>query len=109
MESNAEVQQPLITWQVAARAWPRSTVCGDLHLVKRMDRGVLLAVIDGLGHGPEAFAAAQVARALLEEYSEEPLGALVNRCHAGLRKTRWVVMTVATIGAVERDVTWLGV
>jgi len=47
--------------------------------------------------------------AVLEGHAEEPLAALVNRCHEALTKTRGTVMTVATLRWFEDELTWLGV
>jgi serine/threonine protein phosphatase PrpC len=109
MQNESVISKPLIDWGVASRALPGEVVCGDRHLIKPIPDGVLLAVVDGLGHGDEATAAAQTALALLEEHREEPLEALVTRCHDALTKTRGAVMTVATLNSFEDKLTWLGV
>ena len=116
MQTNTVSSEPLapsgsglIAWGVAGRALPGETVSGDLHLVKPIANGVLLAVADGLGHGDEATVAAKTAIAVLENHAEEPLPALVKRCHEALTKTRGVVMTVATLRPFDGQLTWLGV
>jgi phosphoserine phosphatase RsbX len=70
---------------------------GDLHLVAPFPGGVLLALIDGLGHGREAGDAARCAADILAAHAEEPVIALVQRCHEALRKTRGAVMSVAAL------------
>ena len=111
MQNESVISKPLIDWAVASRALSGEAVCGDLHLIKPIPDGVLLAVADGLGHGDEATVAARTALAILEEHSEEPLEALVTRCHDALRKTRGAVMTVATLNSFsfEGRLAWLGV
>src|SRR6266487_3011449 len=109
MKNESASSRPLIDWGVASRALPGEVVCGDLHLIKPIPDGVLLAVVDGLGHGDEASFAAKTALALLEEHSEEPPEALVTRCHGALTRTRGAVMTVATLNSFEGRLTWLGV
>src|SRR6266404_4238309 len=99
----------LIDQGAASRALPGQDVCGDLHLVKPVRDSVLLAVVDGLGHGNEAIAAARAARAALENHADEPLGELVRHCHEELVRTRGVVMTVATLSPSPGHLTWLGV
>ena len=94
---------------VAARPIAGEAVPGDLHLVQPFERGVLLAAIDGVGHGAEATTAAQMAAAILERHAQETVISLVNRCHQALRQTRGVVMTVASLDAVDNTITWLGV
>lgn len=97
-----------LDWAVAGEPLAGEDRSGDQHLVVPLPAGALLAVIDGLGHGPEAFEAASVAVAALAEHPQAPLRSLVERCHQALRRTRGVVMTVASIGRDGR-MEWLGV
>jgi negative regulator of sigma-B (phosphoserine phosphatase) len=96
-------------WSIASRPIAGEVVSGDLHLVKPFDHGVLVAVVDGVGHGDEATAAAQSAVAILESHSNESVISLVRRCHEALTESRGVVMTVASLNALENTITWLGV
>src|SRR6266704_3658201 len=43
---------------------------GDLHVVKAVNSGALVAVVDGLGHGAEAAVAARAAVKVLEQYAD---------------------------------------
>jgi negative regulator of sigma-B (phosphoserine phosphatase) len=99
----------LVEWAVGARALRGEIVSGDLHLVAPFPGGVLIAVADGLGHGPEAAAAAEVAVAVLQNSPSEPLIDLTRRCHAALQKTRGVVLGLASIDAAANQMSWLGV
>src|SRR2546422_9685878 len=99
----------LMEWGGAPRAPPGQAESGDLHLVKPVGSGVLVAVVDGLGHGAEAATAAQAAVAALERHATESPVALVERCHRALKGTRGAVMSVALIGWPDRSMTWLGV
>ena len=96
-------------WGVATRPIAGETVSGDLHLVQPFDHGVLLAAIDGLGHGKEAVAAARAAVAVLRKHPGEPVVQLIQRCHEALMETRGAVMTVASLHASNGPMTWLGV
>jgi len=109
MQDESLISTPLIAWGVASRALPGEVVCGDLHLIKPIPDGVLLAVVDGLGHGDEARTAAKTAIAVLESHAEEPPTMLVNRCHEALMRTRGAVLTVAALRSFEDELTWLGV
>jgi anti-sigma regulatory factor (Ser/Thr protein kinase) len=98
-----------IEWGVASAALPGQDESGDLALVTTFPNGALLAVIDGLGHGPEAALAARTAGKLLAANpSDDPLS-ILERCHEGLRKTRGVVMSLASWSARTDSLTWLGV
>jgi len=100
---------PVIDWGVAMLALPGQAESGDLHLVRPFPHGVLVAAVDGLGHGPAAAAAAQTAVSILERYAHEPLLPLMRRCHQGLMKTRGVVMSLASFQMLDGTMTWLGV
>jgi len=100
---------PLIEWGVAAQPLEGETESGDLYLVKPFDHGVLVAAVDGLGHGPEAAAAARSAVVTLADYAYEPVISLVKRCHERLIRTRGTVMSLASLNALDSTMTWLGV
>lgn len=109
MSSTPVQNQQLIDWSVASRTLAGQKVSGDLHLVQRFHHGVLLAAIDGVGHGEEAIFAAQTAAGVLREHAQESIVSLVRRCHEKLTMTRGVVMTLASLHALEDTLTWLGV
>jgi negative regulator of sigma-B (phosphoserine phosphatase) len=100
---------PLIEWGVAARPLEGEAECGDLHVVQPFPKGVLVAAVDGLGHGPEAAAAARSAVVTLADYAHEPVISLIKRCHQRLIRTRGVVMSLASFNALDNTMTWLGV
>jgi phosphoserine phosphatase RsbX len=98
-----------IEWGVAARALPGQSRSGDLHIVTPFRGGMLIAALDGVGHGDEAASAASIASAILAEHAKEPVITLVERCHEGLRATRGVAMSIASFDASHGLMTWLGV
>jgi len=100
---------PLIQWAVAARPFPGQTVSGDLHVVRPFPDGVLVVVIDGLGHGYSAAVAAKTASAALEGRAHEPPKSLLQRCHEESKKTRGVVMSIASFNAPNGTMKWIGV
>jgi phosphoserine phosphatase RsbX len=88
---------------------PGQIESGDLCLIKRVGKGTLLAVVDGLGHGQEAASAAHAAVAALDRYSREPLVDLVRRCHEAVVGLRGVVLGLAYLDPQAATMTWLGV
>lgn len=100
---------PIIEYGVAGYALPGQSESGDRHLVLHRSTDVLVAVIDGLGHGDEAAAAAKLAVSVLREGRDEPVIALMKLCHESLRSTRGVVMSMASIDAQHGLMTWIGV
>jgi phosphoserine phosphatase RsbX len=77
----------LIDWSVAARGLNGQAASGDRCLVKPFLDGMLVVVVDGLGHGEAAAAAAALAVLTLESHPEESVISLVKRCHERLRGT----------------------
>jgi serine/threonine protein phosphatase PrpC len=98
-----------LEWGVATKALPGEQQSGDLSLVKPFATGVLVAVVDGLGHGADAAAAARAAVHALERHAAESPLAVFERSHRALQGTRGVVMSVAVFSRAERSMTWLGV
>jgi serine phosphatase RsbU (regulator of sigma subunit) len=109
-EVKAVAAVPLLDWDVASRAFDPADVSGDRHLVRpRDDGGMLLAVLDGAGHGAAAAEAAGKGTAILEAHASMPLAPLVERCHDGLRGTRGAAMTLVALDGRSRRLTWIGV
>src|SRR5258706_15575434 len=102
-------RQKVVEWSVASRPFPGQRVSGDLGVVIPWSDGVLLAVIDGLGHGEEATVAARLAVTVLEQYAGEPVIMLVQRCHRALLHTRGAVMTVVALNTGNDTLTALGI
>ena len=99
----------VIDWATAGSALAGEVVSGDLHVVAPFSEGVLVGLIDGLGHGPEAAEAARVAASLLAHHASEYPTSLIQRCHEALRKTRGAVLSIASFDASSSLLTWSGV
>jgi phosphoserine phosphatase RsbX len=103
------MNEPLVEYGVAKFVLPGQGESGDQHLVRCGGNGILVAAIDGIGHGEEAANAANAAVSILKAGADEPVISLVQRCHEGLRVTRGVVLSLATIDPEHGMMTWLGV
>jgi len=99
----------LIDWGVATLMLAGEQESGDLHLIKPVGTGVLVSVVDGLGHGAEAATAARAAVAALNRHAQESVLPLLQRCHQALAGTRGVVVSVALFDRADGSMTWLGV
>jgi negative regulator of sigma-B (phosphoserine phosphatase) len=97
-----------IDWGHAALEMPGQTRSGDRCVIAVADGTALIAVIDGIGHGEEAAAAADAAALVLEASPNDSLRTLFDRCHAQLRTTRGAAMTVARFESHGRTLDWLG-
>ena len=99
----------MVEYGVAKFVIPGQGESGDHHLVCCNRSGILIAAIDGLGHGEEAASASKTAVALLRSSADEPIISLVERCHEKLRATRGIVLSLACIDPEHGMMTWLGV
>ena len=96
-----------ISWGVAEK--PLQVESGDRYVVAPYADGVLVGVVDGMGHGAPAAEAALRATTLLTAFARESPISLMNRCHQDLRGTRGVVMTLVAFDLRDRTLTWIGV
>ena len=94
---------------IAAAAVEGQSESGDIHVLQYVQDCLLLAVIDGIGHGDSAAAAALAASAVLKANPSESLETLMQMCHDVLRSTRGAVMSLASIFPRLGQMHWLGV
>ena len=96
---------------VAGSIAPGQRVSGDLEVVHYYDGGggAIIAAIDGIGHGEQAAATARLAADTILRHPEEEPAALLMRCHAALRGTRGVVLSIASINLRQAALSWLGI
>ncbi|MGE2817670.1 SpoIIE family protein phosphatase [Mycobacterium heidelbergense] len=99
-----------IEWARAGRPLPSEVTSGDRGLAFDINgEAALFGVIDGLGHGPAAAAAALRAIDALEAARGERLEVLIQLCHRLLGGTRGAAMTLARVDFAESTLTWTGV
>jgi negative regulator of sigma-B (phosphoserine phosphatase) len=103
------MEDRLVDWSAAILAVEGETVSGDMYLIQPFPGGILLAAVDGLGHGPEAADSAQIAITTLEKNPDQPIDLLVRSCHEALKNKRGVVMSLASIKKANNTMTWFGV
>jgi anti-sigma regulatory factor (Ser/Thr protein kinase) len=83
--------------------------CGDAWAMRRGRDATTFLVADGLGHGPDAAAAADLAVAIFERQSSRGPADLVRLIHAGLRGTRGAAVAVAEVAPGANVVRFAGV
>lgn len=82
---------------------------GDQCCVRTFDQRTMIAVLDGLGHGPAAASAARLGVELLEQSPARDVVTLVRECHDRLRGSRGAVISLAIFDSLQRTMTWIGV
>ncbi|MGN6872728.1 MAG: SpoIIE family protein phosphatase [Solirubrobacteraceae bacterium] len=98
----------VLEWDIATMPMPGESVLGDRAVVDFAAQHVLLAAIDGVGHGPEAAAAAQLAADTLKD-AEQEIASAALECHRALAHTRGAALSLASIDGREHTLTWLGI
>lgn len=78
-------------------AAPGETVSGDSWGVRVLPGQLAVLMADGLGHGPDAAQAADLALALFQRSTASSPAALLEDAHATLRSTRGAAVTVVTM------------
>ncbi|MEB3982760.1 SpoIIE family protein phosphatase [Mycobacterium sp. 663a-19] len=97
-------------WARAGRPVPGEYTSGDRGLAIDIDgAAALFGVLDGLGHGPAAAAAALRAVDALTHARNERVEVLVQLCHRVLAGTRGAAMTLARVDFAAGTLTWTGV
>src|SRR5262245_33173709 len=91
------LERPLVDYGVATFVRPGQMSLGDCHVLCCNASGVLLAAIDGIGHGAEAAAASKAAASILKANRDEPVISILERCHEALKATRGVVLSMAAV------------
>jgi len=84
-------------------------VSGDGWAVDWEGAACRVAVIDGLGHGPEAARATEAAIAALSAHPALPPDEALRRCHSALRGTRGAAISVARIEPDAGRLVYAGV
>lgn len=93
----------------AVAAFPGEEVCGDAWgFLPRQHDGILL-VADGLGHGPDAAAAAQEAVRVLQNARSGTAMAIAEVVHRALAKTRGAAVGIAEVRVSEGKVIFVGI
>jgi len=99
----------LLEWGAASITMEGQSESGDRALVAPFPGGVLVGVIDGVGHGGEAAVAAETAVGVLRQRPGQPVDVLLQLCHEALKQTRGAVISLASFRAGDHTMSWLGV
>lgn len=90
-------------------AYDGGRVCGDAWIVLEQKNRTVAVVVDGLGHGPEAAAAADEAVRMIRVVADEHPAAVIDAAHGALRSTRGAALAVAAIHPSEQRVHFAGI
>ena len=96
--------KPNLNFSAISVNCPGERVCGDGYLVKESSAGFQIFVGDGLGHGVNAHEAVEQAKKIFKSSREADPVAVLREMHDGVKKTRGLVATVASVN--YKNETW---
>ena len=91
------------------RPCPGEHLSGDAVVIRPLEHGLFVAIVDLLGHGPEAHELTHVIEAYLVRYGTSDVSGLMTRLHQHLRGTRGAVAGLCAIDAATGRTDYAGV
>ncbi|HET8623548.1 MAG TPA: SpoIIE family protein phosphatase, partial [Gemmatimonadales bacterium] len=97
--------------EIGAVCLPRrgERICGDAWAAGSADGGTMLLVADGLGHGPDAAAAAAAAIRIFRQRRYASPAECLADAHAALQSTRGAAVAAALLEPKRREIRYAGV
>jgi len=78
-------------------------------VIRPLEHGLFVAIIDVLGHGPEAHELTHVIEAYLARYGTSDVSGLMTRLHQHLKGTRGAVVGLCAIDAATGRINYAGI
>jgi len=91
------------------RPCPGQTVSGDAIVIRPLEQGLFVAIVDVLGHGAEAHELTHVIDAYLARYGSSDIAGVMTRLHTHLRGTRGAAVGLCVIDPVVCRMDYTGV
>ena len=82
---------------------------GDAVVIRPLEQGLFVAIVDVLGHGHEAHELTHVIDAYLGRYGTSDVSGLMTRLHQHLRGTRGAAVGLCAIDAATGRVNYAGI
>lgn len=101
--------RPAFRWAAISVPAPHETVCGDTWSVLEHGDDIRVMIADGLGHGPLAAEASQLAARLFEQEDFPAADDFIRRAHEAMSGTRGAAVAAAIGSASNRALQYAGV
>jgi anti-sigma regulatory factor (Ser/Thr protein kinase)/serine/threonine protein phosphatase PrpC len=108
-EKNENTKNTDMKFGILSRPFKGEKSNGDNVFLKEFDKKIMIAVIDGLGHGFGAEEASQKTVECLDKNYFRDLDYIINQIKADIRKTRGVVMSIALIDHRKKLLNYVGI
>ena len=83
-------------------------VSGDIAVVRPLEKGLFVAIVDVLGHGPEAHELATDIEEYLLRYGSADVAGLMTRLHQHLKGTRGAAVGLCALDAEDGRLEYAG-
>jgi anti-sigma regulatory factor (Ser/Thr protein kinase) len=94
---------------IAVRPFPGEPAAGDVGLVIEERNGLFIAIVDVLGHGPEAHEVASTIVQFLTSHRRSDLCSTLEELHASLQRTRGAAAGVARIDYASGELRYAAI
>jgi serine phosphatase RsbU (regulator of sigma subunit) len=91
------------------RPCPGEHLSGDAVVIRPLEQGLFVAIVDVLGHGPEAHELTHVIDAYLARYGSADVSGLMARLHQHLIGTRGAAVGLCAIDAAAGRIDYAGI
>jgi negative regulator of sigma-B (phosphoserine phosphatase) len=82
---------------------------GDAVVIRPLEEGLFVAIVDVLGHGPEAHELTHVIDAYLTRYGSSDVSGVMTRLHQHLKGTRGAAVGLCAIDSSKGRVEYAGI
>ena len=82
---------------------------GDTVVIRPLEQGLFVAIVDVLGHGPEAHELTHVIDAYLTRYGTSDVSGLMTRLHQHLKGSRGAAVGLCAIDATTGRIDYAGI
>ena len=82
---------------------------GDAVVIRPLEQGLFVAIVDVLGHGPEAHELTQVIDTYLTRYGSADVSGLMTRLHQHLKGTRGAAVGLCAINTAIGRIDYAGI
>jgi negative regulator of sigma-B (phosphoserine phosphatase) len=82
---------------------------GDAVVIRPLEQGLFVAIVDVLGHGPEAHELTHVIDAYLARYRTSDVSGLMTRLHQHLKGTRGAAVGLCAIDTATGRIDYAGI
>ena len=99
------------SWEYSSRVrpCPGERVSGDAVVIRSLEQGLFVAIVDVLGHGPEAHELTHVIDSYLNRYGTFDVAGLMMRLHQYLKGSRGAAVGFCSIDTTSGRTDYVGI